>query len=181
MSDSFITVVPELVSLDKAKVLGKLVLDNLVKNRIVEKIKTDCILGGTGHAPSTGYQLALAEKHERKLFPAINGLEVITERSIFENGGNGLDALVCPLCDVNNIKTNWHEAIGEWYNNTGNGLHYCSNCKSKVPIVSYHFVPTWAFGALGFKFWNWPTLNEEFVNDIGLITQRAIRVVNGRV
>jgi hypothetical protein len=33
------------------------------------------------------------------------------------------------------------------------------------PLASLEFDPPWAFGNLGFKFWNWPPLEEPYRTD----------------
>jgi len=47
-------------------------------------------------------------------------------------------------------------------------------------VVAYEFVPTWAFGELGFTFWNWPPLRPDFVAELAEHLGKDLRIVTGQ-
>ena len=181
MSDSYITLVPDLMNKSQSEYLAHRVTDYLKERQIIQSFKTDCTLGETGFAPGKNYQSVLIGKHHDIQSLSVNGLEVITLRSVFHNGGGGLDSISCPVCGLNVIDTRWSEAIVEWFNDTGKEELECIHCKSIKLITNYIFTPTWGFGVLGFKFWNWPQLNMAFLNSIEQLTGSQIKIIHGRI
>ena len=181
MSDSYITLVPSLTDKSQSEYLAQTVIGYLKENQIIQSTKTDCTLGEKGFAPGENYQSVVAGKHYNIQNLSVNGLEVTTTRSVFDNGGNGLDAVSCPICGLNVIDTRWSEAIGEWYNDTGKEGFECIHCKSIIPINNYVFTPTWAFGTLGFTFWNWPQLNMAFLKCVEHLTGGEVKIIYGRI
>ena len=181
MSDSYITLVPNLVKEYESNNLATIVIDYLKQQNIIKSIKTDCTLAENLYPPGDNYNLAV-EEHNHCIMPfSINGLEVITKRSVFHNGGNGLDAVICPVSEVNVIDDDWQQPLQEWFDHTDSDNLICNYCKSVNLVICYVFVPTWGFGSLGFKFWNWPPVRKKFVKDIEQICSREVKVIYGRI
>jgi hypothetical protein len=181
MSDSYITLVPNSVDEDESCHLADIVIKDLIDKQVIKSVKTHCTLGEEGFAPGKNY-MSVTEEHSYCIWnKAVNGLEVITSRTVFENGGNGLDAIICPVCSHNVIDTDWNVAIDTWFNRTDNGKHVCSFCKSVNSIINFTFVPTWGFGSFGLRFWNWPPFKNSFINNIERLTNKRIIIVYGRI
>jgi hypothetical protein len=47
--------------------------------------------------------------------------------------------------------------------------------------VEWTFDPPWAFGNLGFKFWEWPPLKRRFVDEIKGLLGHEIVMISGKV
>ncbi len=180
MSDSYLTIVPDAVESDEAEALAEFVLDYLVSRRIVRQEPSDCALG-LGHAPGTRFQEAIEGDDFGLKSLLTNGMEVIIERSVFHNGFNGLERIDCPSCGADVHDTPWGNWLDEWFRNTGKDRMACPNCKVQRSITEYTFHPIWGFGNLGFKFWNWPPLQMEFIREIERLVKRPVKVVMGRL
>ena len=175
MSDSYITIVPNLIDNSQSETIAQSVIDYLQGKQIIQSIRTDCTLGGDGFAPGKNYRSVLVDKQYDIQNFSISGLEIITTRTVFHNGENGLDSITCPNCRSNVIDANWAEAVDEWFNNTGKKQFTCIYSRSVESITNYKFFPTWGFGVLGFKFWNWPSFKKQFISSIELIVNKEVK------
>lgn len=181
MSDSFISIIPDGVKEAEAKELADKVVDKLVQRGIIKIELTNCTLGNSGHKPGDNYNEAIKGEDFGFRDLVTNGLEIITDRQVFDNGGNGLDEITCPDCNADIIDTDWVGALEEWVNNTGQDRVTCPQCGAKHSISKYNFVPAWGFGNLGFKFWNWPDLTDDFIRNIEQLLRREVTIVYGRL
>jgi hypothetical protein len=181
MSASFISIVPVNVNKVEAKELADKVIDHLTKKKIINRELTDCILGKNGHSPGDNFKDAIDGDDYGLKDLLTNGLEIITTREVFHNGGNEINEINCPNCKTNIIEADWIEAINEWANETGLDIVTCPNCSIEHSITDYNFIPTWGFGDLGFTFWNWPDLKDEFIKDIEKTLKRPVKLIYGRL
>jgi hypothetical protein len=171
MGDHFQIIVAQDVSLDQAEFLASKIQKWLVDEGIIEAIATnDCVLGnGLGYPPGPNC-INIVENAD--LFPEnywTDGLEIITERTVFHPGQGGIEQVICPYCNTYIADEIYFkavvEAIDNWY--AGNeGRLQCSNCGVMTPVIQWGFEPIWGFGNLGFKFWNWPRLKDSFVANL---------------
>ena len=182
MSDTFISLVSEELNSADSRKMAKKVIAFLSEQKIVEKNLTDCVLGSSrGHAPAENYR-AILEKLELDLTELkTNGVELITEKKVFDNGGNGLEEVNCPNCGENNIENDWGNALGNWYNGTDPDKVKCQKCGIKNSVTEFEFIPTWAFGNFGITFWNWAKLNPKFVAELEKIIGTELKSVNGKI
>jgi DNA-directed RNA polymerase subunit RPC12/RpoP len=179
MSDSYKSIVPINVKKDEVESIASKVLDWLTAKKIIKNEITDCTLGENGYPPSENYK-SIIEGHDYDFTTLwTNGLAIIKNREVFENGGNGLEEINCPTCGTNIIEQDWQQAIEEWYNETGKDSMKCPHCNSQESITQYHFVPMWAFGELGFKFWNWPDFKPSFIEEFEKVVEKPIVIVYG--
>lgn len=133
-----------------------------------------------GYAPGPNYKSIISDETFELLALKINGLEVVEERHVFDNGQNGIEEVNCPHCGANNIEAEWGEAIGSWHNGEEGKLK-CNQCNRGSPITEYHFRPTCGFGEFGLVFWNWPDLKTDFLNDLKVILDSDLKIVYGRI
>ncbi|MGO2305220.1 MAG: hypothetical protein ACTH5W_11040 [Providencia sp.] len=84
-----------------------------------------------------------------------NYLTIVTERTVFHAGGNGL-GLYCPQCtsEQSERSNDWSDTVTDWYEGKPESLA-CINCGFDAPLSSWKFDPQWAFGHLGFSFHDW--------------------------
>lgn len=180
MSDTFISVIPQVAKGDVENLSDKIV-NHLVQKGIIQKSLTDCTLGKPGHAPGDNFRLAIEDDDCGLDNLRTNGLEVINERQVFHNGGNGLDEITCPNCNANIIESDWGDKLDAWVNETGEDKITCNQCNAVHSVAEYNFKPTWSFGNLGLTFWNWPELNQKFITEVEEVTGSKVAVVRGRI
>jgi len=182
MGDNFLAVVPLNVSRSASKILAEKTINWLVNRGIVKAIKTNCIFGiDTGFPPGDQYNAAIDGEDVGLLRLTTNGLGVITTRQVFDNGGHGIDSISCPDCGENIIDSDWGALLDEWVNETGKDNFGCPACGVTNSITHFKFDPTWAFGELGFVFWNWPSFNSGFVQEFEAVIGRPVALVYGRL
>ena len=181
MSDSYITIVPANVAQEQVKYLSQSVIDWLTDREIISGKLSDCVLGkSNGYPPGPNYKSIIEGDDYGLLGIRINGLEVTIKRQVFDNGGNGLEEIICPKCGTNNIDSEWGEVIAAWDSGHGDKLK-CSQCDNTFSITEYDFRPTWGFGEFALTFWNWPSLTDEFLEGLKKIVDDDIKVIYGRV
>jgi hypothetical protein len=175
MSDSSISIVPKQSCYPNNKAKAKEILDWLISKNIVEPILSDCVLSSdNGYAISEGAKLVTTFPDDLPFDLATNGLEIITGRQVFDTGENGIDELICPNCKENIVHENWD--FSPW-NDQKSGNLICPLCKHETEIHHFTFDPDWGFSDLGFTFWNWPELTEEFIEEFKVKLNCGISIV----
>lgn len=182
LSDGVDWVVVLDVSLGEADALAVKVWDWLIAQEIIlprlaaERSLKDGELWQRGWADRWDDDLTF---HPR---PSLSGLEIVKGRRVFDAGGNGLDALVCPQCEERHDPDTleWSDAIGAWYLGNDASPLRCAGCLTAHPIVEWAFDVPWALGNLGFGFWNW-VIKPEVVDRISSLTGHRCRLVRQRI
>ena len=164
MSDHSISIVPKLSVYPKKETKASEVLKWLVSLDIVKPTLSDCILSSAnGYAISNGARFISTEPAYLPFNRGVNGLEIITKRQVFDTGENGIEELICPDCKQNIASEDW-EFLNEWHSNASNNLT-CPLCNIGTEIHQFSFTPEWGFSDLGFTFWNWSGLTNDFISD----------------
>jgi hypothetical protein len=187
MGDWFQTVVDKDAEEEAAPRLAAAIHEWLVNEGIVDAEPSDCLYGeDTGFAPGPNYSKAVGEGLGEFLEFRPNGLEIVTKRTVFHAGGGGCE-FICSVCSMraddlmeSTLWQEWHNAVDEWYEKQGPGILKCQNCGNSEPVTEWHYDPPWAFAELGFKFWNWPPLNEKFVKEVGRRLGHRVVLVSGK-
>lgn len=180
MGDYYTNVVPMDVEPEEARAVADKVLHYLVSNKIVKPEVTNCTLTKEGgHAPGENYALALATPNDGFIDLAVNGVEIVVQRSAFDSGG--LEDLRCPACSSSVIDNKWESAFQAWLNRNANNQFTCPGCGYHGSITTYAFEPPFVFSELGFTFWNWgDNLSEEFISKLEELTDSRIAVMLGK-
>ncbi|HEV3117698.1 MAG TPA: hypothetical protein VGY58_11625 [Gemmataceae bacterium] len=197
MGTHFRILVDRTASAKDAPALAGTVMNYLIRRRIIECERSDCTLGDKGgFRPGANVEEALASWAARgdeagPLSAAViandlrgyacNGVEEVVGRTVFHNQGAGLDVVRCPLCLANQLEEDWGDAVGRWYDGDDCAPLPCRHCNESSPIVEWTFDPPWAFGNLGFKFWEWPPLKRRFVDEIKGLLGHEIVMISGKV
>jgi DNA-directed RNA polymerase subunit RPC12/RpoP len=164
MSDNSISIVCKKSTYPHNKDKAAEILEWLVSCNIVKPTLSDCVLGSTnGYAVSDGAKAVVNEPDYLRYGLATNGFEIVTERTIFDTGGNGMRELICLKCKTDISQENW-DFLQPWSDGETDGL-LCPACGERNEIHNFDFVPEWGFSDLGFTFWNWPPFKNEFIND----------------
>lgn len=181
MGDFYSIVVPQKANSTGAAAIAEKVVQYLINRKIISADKTDCTLGDEdGYPPAENYR-QIMEHPTGDLFGLLtNGLEVNVGREVFY--GDGVDSIKCPACEAGMMDADWGEAIDEWMNDTGNDTICCPACGKESSVTELVFEPAWAFGELGFRFWNWGApFKEAFVNEIEMLTGYRVKTVYGKL
>ena len=98
----------------------------------------------------------------------VNGLEIIKGRHITVSGEGSYECSICPGCGAEGpvFGERWNAAATEWIEWRGAGNFECAHCGEKRGIVEWAHRDPIGFGALTFKFWNWPPLSVKFQEDL---------------
>ncbi|MEU4151685.1 hypothetical protein [Streptomyces sp. NPDC026659] len=154
--------------------LAARVVDRLVGEGIVRAERTECLLGpGLGHPPGPRWDRAVAPADAR--WAPTDGLAVHTGRTFFHSGQGDPEWVRCPRCaattrlyvyedwtPVEGASDPFDRAIGLW-RATGDADVECASCTARVPLPEWKWAyDSFAFGYLGFEFWNWPEFTDEF-------------------
>lgn len=182
MGDYFQSIVDPEATEAEATSLADRVVRLLVAEQIVVSELTDCVFGESGYAPGPAYAKATGLLDVHLLTLRTNGMEVVSTRTVFHNGGNGFE-LVCSACGEQTEPKQgwWADAAGEWYDRAGPGMLQCPACLVSRPVTEWEHDPPVGFGNLGFTFWNWPPLTTEFIAAVGQRLGHRVVHVEGRV
>ncbi|UOQ73985.1 hypothetical protein [Hymenobacter cellulosilyticus] len=163
MSDHSTTIVPALSAYPGKEDKAKEILNWLVAEDIIKPTLSDCVLSASGgYAIAEGARAVIGSAKRGPFDLAVNGLEIVTERQVFDTGGNGVEELICPSCDQDLAAEDW-SFIDDWYQGHTNDV-VCPVCNTAADIHLFRFTPVWGFSDLGFRFWNLPDLTEAFIN-----------------
>lgn len=172
MGDTFQDIVVPTARLDDAAWFADDVLKFLIENEIILPQRTDCILGGKGgYPPGKRFEEAVVQPSNDVRRLRTNGMDVVIGRTVFHNGGLGVDAVLCPACGANQVDGDWADAVDRWYAGDDDAPLACGACRAEIPLTRWVFGPPWGFASLGFKFWNWPPLKLEFVDRVSKVLQ----------
>lgn len=164
MSHHSISIVPRQSSYPNNKTKAKEILDWLVSKDIVKPTPSDCILSSNnGYAISDGAKRVTEYPDDLPFDLTTNGLEIITERQVFHTGENGMDECICPNCNKDIASEDW-DFFNDWAEQKSNNLT-CPLCSIATDIHQFTFSPEWGFSDLGFTFWNWLDLTDEFTSE----------------
>lgn len=162
MSTHSISIVPKLSSFPNNTDKAIEILNWLVSKDIVENTSTDCTYGSEyGYAISEGAKRVISLPDDLPYHIIPNGLDIVTERRVFDTGQNGMNECICPHCKENIALEEW-DFISKWYENESNNIT-CTKCGKESEIHLYSFEPEWGFSNLGFTFWNLVDFTDEFL------------------
>ena len=164
MSDHSISIVPKLSNYPNNQQKANEILTWLVSKDIVKSELSDCILStNKGYAISEGARQITNMPDTLPYNLITNGLEITTKRQVFDTGEHGMDECIYPNCKKNIASEDWI-FLSDWYEQKIDNLT-CPLCKIATNIQQFTFLPEWGFSDLGFTFWNWPDLSEEFITE----------------
>ncbi|MCR5889351.1 hypothetical protein LRS06_16570 [Hymenobacter sp. J193] len=179
MSDTNITLVPRCAIYAEPKVQAAFILKWLVDLQVVEPEISDCVLGSVGGYARASGAASVVRIPERLSDLQVSGLELITNRQIFDSGSNGLEEIICPHCGTDSSNTDL-SFLGSWAEGETETIT-CPHCETSHPIHSYAFSPAWGFSNLGFRFWNWPDFQVSFIEELESRLGCRIDVVHQRI
>ncbi|MFI7297335.1 hypothetical protein [Streptomyces sp. NPDC050121] len=188
MGDTYQTIVDRYAGPQDAPSLARPVVEWLVAEGIVlAEAAPGWALGDhPAHPPGPNWHKAVT--HAR--WGAPEGVAVHTERHVFYSNFNtskGATA-ICPRCgtaadpDDPVWSSHMSTVMDLWYE-TGTADADCASCAESAPLPEWDWTDDHlAFVHLGFQFWNWPTLSEDFRARMGeLLGGRRTAFLPGKV
>lgn len=183
MSDNVEWVVDLDASLDEAQVLAAKVKDWLLAQGIISNRACAGPSYRGGELLLPGPNAAAWSVAGDAEFPSMHGFGIVTERTVFHTGDNGIQGLRCPRCvqqhDPDDLA--WSDAVGAWFDEEGSDALQCPACGCESSIVDWRFLDLdWGFGNLAFGFWNWP-ITERLAEAIGAVLGHRCRLVGEHI
>ncbi len=201
MSDNYITICP-VKEVENPEELSLKISKWLQAKGIIENELSDCILSTNkkGYKPGNKH-LNVIGFDENILRLQVCGLEITTEREVFNAGAfTPFTKLECPNCKTNRFEgitpqdfytencteeqldrfNSVFPEFDKWSNNENASLT-CPNCSIESDLTSYKTDNSIAFSNLGFTFWNWPDLTEEFLIEVKTEIGMDIVRMNGNL
>jgi hypothetical protein len=187
MGDHFQTIVDLDATAADAPKLAARALGWLVREGIVRPEHTDCVLGApSGNPPAEQWPKAVLDPG----WEPADGLKIETVRTVFWGGQGDAQYATCPQCTgqtwfytedrepVPGTHAAFGDAINAWHA-TGEASVTCPSCAQASELTWWRWADDYyAFGYLGFEFWNWPEFDPRFIADFSRILDdhRMVRV-----
>jgi|GEM_PF-1783874 len=155
------------VSNENANEVAKNIIQWLSAEGIIQSELEHCVLSQKefGYRPGKNSSL-VTQGGEAVYESAVNGLELIIKREASINNQGDFESILCPNCNTKSPQDKtWSNAVTDWYEG-GQGQLECVHCKHTTPVSEWEHIDPWGFGELTFKFWNWPSLSEAFINQL---------------
>jgi uncharacterized C2H2 Zn-finger protein len=89
----------------------------------------------------------------------------------------------CPACGSAFREQDdlWREAEQEWLAGDDEAFLDCPTCQIGGNLVEWGYGTDYGFGNLAFRFWNWPPLSADFLEEIRRELQHPIVLVKGKL
>jgi hypothetical protein len=172
MGSHFQTIVDLDATPAAAAVLAARGLEWLVKEGMVRAERTNCVLGAAlGHPPGPLWAKAVGQVD----WEPSDGLKIETGRTVFHGGQGDAMYAVCPHCAahvdlytdewdvIESTSEPFHRAIKTWHA-TGRAAVACPRCSRAGDLTAWAWDNDYyAFGYLGFEFWDWPEFSPSFL------------------
>lgn len=177
MSDCSISIIannPNIINIEEKACK---ILEWLISLDIVKPTLSNCILSSKhGYAISKG-AVRITESPEELPFHLItNGLEIVTEKTVFDPGEASDPDVSCKNC--NKIMS-----FEEWFNfeDPEDMRIKCIACGFEADLEEFILHIDFVEGNLGFKFWNWPDFTVDFINEFKNQLECEITIVHQRI
>ncbi|GKQ36585.1 hypothetical protein [Streptomyces sp. A012304] len=182
MGSTFQTIADRDATPEDAPRLARAVVDWLVAEGIVlAEAEPGWALGPHPvHPPGPHWQKAVEDPR----WGHPEGVAVYTGHHVFFSNWNepGPVAVTCPHCGAGGDEPLLSTAAERWHV-TGEADADCPVCARTVPLTAWNWTNDHlAFVHLGFEFWNWPSLSEEFKARVAeLLTGHRTAFLPGKV
>ncbi len=178
----FQTIVDRDATVDQAEQLGRLAVEWMADEHVIDETACRCVpdAGRAGFCPAEAWQSAIVELDEYFLELDVNGVEVEVGRQIFD-AGEYASVPYCPKCNEPGAADDaWQAALRRWEEGDERASLACEQCGAVNPIVDWRHDPPIGLGNLGFTFWNWPSLNREFIDRLAGVLGHRVVLVEGK-
>jgi hypothetical protein len=89
----------------------------------------------------------------------------------------------CPGCGrtLEDPDDEWRAAAQSWMAGDDDSPLACPGCGAAAPVARWDYGSGYGFGNLAFRFWNWPPLRREFLEELRRELGHPIAVVRGKL
>jgi hypothetical protein len=89
----------------------------------------------------------------------------------------------CPSCGaaLEDPDGNWRAAELAWIQGDDEAGLDCASCGKASPVAAWIYDSRFGFGNLAFRFWNWPPLRPDFLEELRRELQHPIVLVKGKL
>ncbi len=92
-------------------------------------------------------------------------------------------AASCPKCGkrFEDPDEEWAAAVQDWLSGQGETPLACAACGTATPVTAWTYESGYGFGNLAFRFWNWPPLLPEFLEELRRELGHSVALVAGKL
>lgn len=185
MADFFQTIVDTRVAAGEADHLARHVVAFLADRGVIARDPSQ--EGGYPRGPQA---LDISDIPPRRadpetLPPVFSHLQVIIGRAT--HSGDLSDARPprarCPRCGAPLVDPDeqWRAAVQAWLGGDDGSTLGCPRCGAEALVSDWEYDAGYAFGNLAFRFWNWPPLTPEFLEELRRELGHPISLVRGKL
>jgi hypothetical protein len=157
------------------------VFDLLIDFGVIEDEKrAETPSGKSAYGPGPHWEAAIVECDETFLELDVNGVERRSGRHIVDPGSFDATA-VCPEClEPRPFDAAWVESANAWIHRSRSTGLACPSCGDSTPVDEWAYDPPIGFGNLSVTFWNWPSINREFINRVQRLVGTHVSLTEGQ-
>lgn len=157
------------------------IFDFLVDLGVVEESSSAITPAGRpAYGPGSHWQAAIVECDETFLEHEVNGVVGRIRRSIVDPGSFEAEA-ICPEClQARPFDEAWEARASDWVQHADQTDLECPHCGEITPVEDWAYDPPLGFGNLSVTFWNWPSINREFIHRVQRIVGTHASLIEGK-
>lgn len=185
MADFFQTVIDTQATVEEADHLARHVVSYLAGKGVVDPGRSQ--EGGYPRGPNAldiSVPADVRRAHEA-IPPVYAHLQVIIGRATHAGDMSEARPPVarCPSCGaaLQDPDEEWPAAVQSWLAGDVDTRLDCPGCGAGAPVTEWRHEPAYGFGCLAFRFWNWPPLREDFLDELRRELGHAVAVVRGKL
>ncbi len=136
--------------------------------------------GEPGFGPGSHWQAAIVECDETFLELDSHGVHGAIERRVIDPGGFTA-TVMCPEClQPRAFDEQWRARAADWIDRADTTALSCDHCNTATAVESWAYDPPLGFADLWVTFWNWPSINREFINRVQDVVGHHVSLIEGK-
>lgn len=136
--------------------------------------------GDAGFGPGPHWEAAIVECDEAFLNLEVNAVVGDVGRTIVDPGGFET-SILCPEClQPRPCDASWRRAATNWIRAAGPTQLECHHCGVRTSVDDWAYDPPVGFGNFVITFWNWPSINREFINRVQRLLGEHVSLIEGK-
>ena len=135
--------------------------------------------GQPGYPPGPHWEAAIVECDETFLELEHNAVIGSARRRVVDPGEFEFVAL-CPEClEPRDFDSDWEASARSWLRGEGSAGLECPACGHRTSVEDWAYDPPLGFANLSVTFWNWPSINREFINRVQRSVGTHLALIEG--
>jgi hypothetical protein len=185
MTDTFQAIIDTQASEAEASHLADHVVSFLAGRGVIER-KAQPEGGYLPGPKALAYCVLSAHPEDREFMPAgPRHLQVVLGRTTHSTDMKEFrpGRAACPACraELEDPDSAWEAAAHDWLGGDDRAALRCPACGKESAVAGWHYGSGYGFGALAFRFWNWPPFLPSFVEAIGRELGHGVHLVKGKL